>query len=203
MAGPSKIGKAELVKLSREQSDVLAFADRNREIEELPPGLETGETKRRKRGARTDLDCINEICELIAQGITVMAAVRYVGVPYATWHKWVKLNHEQSREKFEFAYFAHLEAMADRTLQIYEDLKTQRETERMRRIGMLMNLAENDPETRARRAAFLQALQELGWSEGRNLRIVHVTRSPRRLRSQAYRSGFPLRPDDGGAHLER
>jgi ABC-type uncharacterized transport system substrate-binding protein len=45
------------------------------------------------------------------------------------------------------------------------------QAERMRRIGMLMNLTENDPETRARRAAFLQALQELGWSEGRNLRI--------------------------------
>jgi ABC-type uncharacterized transport system substrate-binding protein len=45
------------------------------------------------------------------------------------------------------------------------------QAERMRRIGMLMNLAESDPETRARRAAFLQALQELGWSEGRNLRI--------------------------------
>jgi putative ABC transport system substrate-binding protein len=43
--------------------------------------------------------------------------------------------------------------------------------ERMRRIGMLMNLAEDDPETRARRIAFLQALQELGWSEGRNIRI--------------------------------
>ena len=43
--------------------------------------------------------------------------------------------------------------------------------ERVRRIGVLMNLAESDPETRARRAAFLQALQELGWSEGRNVRI--------------------------------
>jgi putative ABC transport system substrate-binding protein len=43
--------------------------------------------------------------------------------------------------------------------------------ERMRRIGVLMNLAEDDPETRPRRAAFLQGLQELGWSEGRNVRI--------------------------------
>jgi hypothetical protein len=51
MAGPSKIGKNELAKLTREQADVLAFADRNREIVELPEGLETGETKRRKRGA--------------------------------------------------------------------------------------------------------------------------------------------------------
>jgi putative ABC transport system substrate-binding protein len=43
--------------------------------------------------------------------------------------------------------------------------------ERMRRIGVLMNLAADESETGARRAAFLQGLQELGWSEGRNLRI--------------------------------
>jgi hypothetical protein len=49
MAGPSKVGKKELVKLAREQADVLVFADRNREIVELPPGLETGGTMRRKR----------------------------------------------------------------------------------------------------------------------------------------------------------
>jgi len=45
------------------------------------------------------------------------------------------------------------------------------QSERVRRIGVLMNLAENDPETQARRTAFLKALQELGWSEGRNLQI--------------------------------
>jgi hypothetical protein len=38
----------ELVKLAREQADVLAFADRNREIVELPSGLETGKVKHRK-----------------------------------------------------------------------------------------------------------------------------------------------------------
>jgi ABC-type uncharacterized transport system substrate-binding protein len=43
--------------------------------------------------------------------------------------------------------------------------------ERVRRIGVLTSLAENDPETRARLAALLQELQELGWSEGRNLRL--------------------------------
>ena len=43
--------------------------------------------------------------------------------------------------------------------------------ERMRRIGVLMSLAEDDPEDRPRRAAFQQALRELGWSEGGNLRI--------------------------------
>ncbi len=41
----------------------------------------------------------------------------------------------------------------------------------VRRIGVLMNLTADDPETRARLTAFLQGLEELGWSEGRNLRI--------------------------------
>jgi ABC-type uncharacterized transport system substrate-binding protein len=45
--------------------------------------------------------------------------------------------------------------------------------ERVRRVGVLMNLAQDDPETRVRRDAFLQALHELGWSEGRNLRIEY------------------------------
>jgi putative ABC transport system substrate-binding protein len=36
--------------------------------------------------------------------------------------------------------------------------------ERMRRIGVLMNLAAHDPEGRTRFAAFLQGLRELGWT---------------------------------------
>ena len=43
--------------------------------------------------------------------------------------------------------------------------------DRVRRVGVLMNLAVGDPEGEARIAAFVQALQRLGWSEGRNLRI--------------------------------
>jgi hypothetical protein len=57
----------------QEQADVFAFADRNREIVELPPGLENGWTLKRKRGARADTDCIDEICEIVAQGITATA----------------------------------------------------------------------------------------------------------------------------------
>jgi putative tryptophan/tyrosine transport system substrate-binding protein len=41
----------------------------------------------------------------------------------------------------------------------------------MRRIGMLMSLSANDPEAQARVAAFLQGLQELGWSVGSNVTI--------------------------------
>jgi putative ABC transport system substrate-binding protein len=43
--------------------------------------------------------------------------------------------------------------------------------DRMRRIGVLMDLAENDPEGQARIAAFLQGLQQLGWTDSRNVRI--------------------------------
>jgi len=43
--------------------------------------------------------------------------------------------------------------------------------ERMRRIGVLMGRSANDPEGQAFVAAFLQGLQELGWSDGRNVII--------------------------------
>jgi putative tryptophan/tyrosine transport system substrate-binding protein len=44
--------------------------------------------------------------------------------------------------------------------------------ERMRRIGVLMSLAADDPEGQARLTAFLQSLQELGWADGRNIRFL-------------------------------
>ena len=43
--------------------------------------------------------------------------------------------------------------------------------EPMRRIGVLMNRAADDLEGQAGRAAFQQGLQQLGWSDGRNVRI--------------------------------
>jgi putative ABC transport system substrate-binding protein len=43
--------------------------------------------------------------------------------------------------------------------------------ERVRRIGVFMNLAADDPEGQDRVTAFVQALQQLGWIEGRNMRI--------------------------------
>jgi putative ABC transport system substrate-binding protein len=41
----------------------------------------------------------------------------------------------------------------------------------MRRIGVLMTIAADDPESFARLAALLHRLQELGWTDGRNVRI--------------------------------
>jgi putative tryptophan/tyrosine transport system substrate-binding protein len=45
------------------------------------------------------------------------------------------------------------------------------QSERVRRIGVLMPLAADDAEGQARLAAFLQGLRELGWTDGRNVRI--------------------------------
>jgi putative ABC transport system substrate-binding protein len=45
------------------------------------------------------------------------------------------------------------------------------ESERVHRIGVLMASAADDSESQARIAAFLQGLQQLGWADGRNLRI--------------------------------
>jgi hypothetical protein len=48
--------------------------------------------------------------------------------------------------------------------------------ERVRRISVLMSVAADDREGQARLAAFLQGLQELGWIDGRNVRVD--TRAP-------------------------
>jgi putative tryptophan/tyrosine transport system substrate-binding protein len=44
-------------------------------------------------------------------------------------------------------------------------------TEQIRRIGVLMITAADDPESKARIAAFAQGLEETGWTDGRNVRI--------------------------------
>ena len=43
--------------------------------------------------------------------------------------------------------------------------------ERVRRIGVIMPLAADDPEAKARIVAFQQRLRELGWEDGRNARV--------------------------------
>jgi putative ABC transport system substrate-binding protein len=45
------------------------------------------------------------------------------------------------------------------------------QAERMRRIGVLMGPAADDPEGQARATAFLQGLRQLGWTDGRNVLI--------------------------------
>jgi putative ABC transport system substrate-binding protein len=43
--------------------------------------------------------------------------------------------------------------------------------DRVRRIGALTGLDENDPEQKRRLSAFTQALADLGWTDGRNVRM--------------------------------
>ena len=43
--------------------------------------------------------------------------------------------------------------------------------DRVRRIGVLMPLDENDPLAKSEVSAFTQALAGLGWSDGRNVRM--------------------------------
>ena len=45
------------------------------------------------------------------------------------------------------------------------------QTERVRRIGVLMEYAESDSDAQARVAAFRDGLQKIGWAEGRNIKI--------------------------------
>jgi putative ABC transport system substrate-binding protein len=45
--------------------------------------------------------------------------------------------------------------------------------ERVRRIGVMMGLKADDPESQARLAAFAQGLQQAGWTVGKNVRIDH------------------------------
>src|SRR5215468_2306147 len=44
---------------------------------------------------------------------------------------------------------------------------------RMRHVGVLVGLGENDPEAQARFAGFRQGFEKLGWFEGRNVRFDH------------------------------
>src|SRR5215472_1255460 len=45
------------------------------------------------------------------------------------------------------------------------------QAQRMRRIGALMAFDENDPEMKLRLSAFTQAFADLGWTDGRNVRM--------------------------------
>jgi len=49
--------------------------------------------------------------------------------------------------------------------------RAQQVVDRVRRIAILVGLAENDPQGQATLAALVQALQQLGWIDGRNVRI--------------------------------
>ena len=75
-------------------------------------------------------------------------------------------------------------------------LAARAQSERLRRIGVLMSLAKDDPEDVQRRALLQQGLQQLGWSEGRNLHIEYRSFAGEPVRAQAMAKELvDLKPD--------
>src|SRR5262252_5816285 len=68
--------------------------------------------------------------------------------------------------------------------------------DQMRRIGVLMPYAEDDPETSPRLTALREGLLKLGWTEGQNIRFEHgwSTSDPETLSKRA-RETVDTRPD--------
>ena len=67
--------------------------------------------------------------------------------------------------------------------------------ERMRRIGVLMNLASDDSEAQARISTFREALAKLGWADGHNIQFVYRWATTPTLREQGARELVALQPD--------
>ncbi len=55
-------------------------------------------------------------------------------------------------------------------------LAARAQAERVRRIGILFGVTDADSDAQARNAAFRQAMQQLGWTEGRNVRYEYRSR---------------------------
>jgi putative ABC transport system substrate-binding protein len=69
-------------------------------------------------------------------------------------------------------------------------------TERMRRIGVLAPLAENDSEGRTRITALRKGLQDFGWTEGRNIRVEYRSTAGDSDRARAHAAELvALKPD--------
>jgi len=67
---------------------------------------------------------------------------------------------------------------------------------RVRRIGVLLSFAADDPEALASVGAFLQGLQQLGWTDGRNVRIDYRMTAGDADRSRRYAAELvALAPD--------
>src|SRR5260370_10197910 len=73
--------------------------------------------------------------------------------------------------------------------------------DRIRRVGMLLAFTENDPDMRARISAFRQRFTDLGWTDGRNVRIDYRFSGSdiERLRANA-KELLPFAPDIMVAH---
>lgn len=105
--------------LAELQSNIHSFA--------VPDNARTLE---RARGMKSDIECINEVCGLVANGMGAVEAVKQVQLPWSTWHSWVERNHLLAKERYALAYKMHLEIRADQTIKIYDDLLEERRIKR-------------------------------------------------------------------------
>jgi len=70
------------------------------------------------------------------------------------------------------------------------------QADRVRRFGVLMNLTADDPEASTRVTALAQGLQQLGWTDGRNVRIDYRWGAADADRSRRYAAELvALAPD--------
>jgi putative ABC transport system substrate-binding protein len=70
------------------------------------------------------------------------------------------------------------------------------QADRVRRVGVLMNLTADDPEASTRVTALAQGLQQLGWTDGRNVRIDYRWGAADADRSRKYAAELvTLAPD--------
>jgi putative tryptophan/tyrosine transport system substrate-binding protein len=74
------------------------------------------------------------------------------------------------------------------------------QSNRMPRIGVLVGLAENDPEAESRFTKFRQELARLGWSEGRNVHIDYLFAPAGAQVQERAQDLIALRPDVILAH---
>src|SRR5262249_14862049 len=75
------------------------------------------------------------------------------------------------------------------------------QSQRIRHVGVLMAVAESDADVRSGVAIFRQSLQELGWTDGRNLRIDYRWGDADAVRIQALAKELVgLQPDALGPH---
>jgi hypothetical protein len=67
----------------------------------VPKGLLSAADLRERRGDRSDGDCTDEVCLLVACGITLTKARDFVGVPHALWETWVRRDVERIVDKLK------------------------------------------------------------------------------------------------------
>lgn len=133
VASHTKAAGRAIAKQNKE--NLKAAATKARGIVKMPDGLINGNVLRRKRGTQTDEDCIDQICSLISNGVTVVDALQHVKLDPKDWYKWQRNNYCYAMNQYEDALHCHLEVMVDRTLKVFVDLEAKREAAKLKLIA--------------------------------------------------------------------